>query len=268
MAVLSNINSFFNSNSLMSKITFLIIVVFVFLMFIHLGTMVIKSLYKSDGSPILLNGMIDAKNEIVIPQNPSDIRSITIRRSTNESEGIEFTWSVWVYINNLQYLPDKYKNIFYKGSSQDPSTIGTNSPGLYIAPNTNALVVIMNTFTVMNEEINIPNIPLNKWVNVIIRCQNTKLDVFINGTITRSLQLSGVPKQNFGDVMIASNGGFDGYISSLRYFNYALGTLEISNIISEGPNTTIIGDNNVNNKLAKYLSLRWYFYGSGDTYNP
>jgi hypothetical protein len=54
----------------------------------------------------------------------------------------------------------------------------------------------MNTFNVINEEITIPDVPLNKWVNVIIRCQNTTLDVYINGTITRSVELTGVPKQN------------------------------------------------------------------------
>jgi hypothetical protein len=55
----------------------------------------------------------------------------------------------------------------------------------------------MNTFSVINEQIVIPDLPLNKWVNVIIRCENTTLDVYINGTITRSHMLHGVPKQNY-----------------------------------------------------------------------
>jgi hypothetical protein len=104
-------------------------------------------------------------------------------------------------------------------------------------------------------------------VNVIIRCENNKLDVFINGTITRSMELNGVPKQNYGDVYIAANGGFSGYISNLWYYNYALGTLEISNLVKQGPNTTL-AYSMVNDKLSKYLSLRWYFYGSGNGYNP
>ena len=51
-----------------------------------------------------------------------------------------------------------------------------NAPGLYIAPNTKTLVVMMNTFHVINEKTVIPDIPLNKWVNVI-RCQKTIVDV-------------------------------------------------------------------------------------------
>jgi hypothetical protein len=143
-----------------------------------------------------------------------------------------------------------------------------NAPGLYIAPNTNSLVVVMNTFNVINEEIVIPDIPINKWVNVIIRCENTTLDVYINGTIARSINLVGVPKQNYGDVYVAMNGGFDGYISNLWYYNYSLGTAAIQKIINGGPNTKMIGGNGLADTTYNYLSLRWFFYGAGDGYNP
>ena len=126
----------------------------------------------------------------------------------------------------------------------------------------------MNTFNVINEEIVIPDIPLNKWLNVIIRCQGNTLDIYTNGTISRSLNLTGVPKQNYGDVYVAMNGGFDGYISNLWYYNYALGTAAIQKIASDGPNTKMIGNSGLYDKMFNYLSLRWFFYGSGDQYNP
>ena len=127
---------------------------------------------------------------------------------------------------------------------------------------------MMNTFNVINEEILIPDIPLNKWVNVIIRCQNTTLDVYINGTIARSINLIGVPKQNYGDVYVAMNGGFNGNISNLWYYNYALGTSKIQDIASDGPNTRMIGTSGMSDNAFDYLSLRWFFYGAGDSYNP
>jgi hypothetical protein len=181
---------------------------------------------------------------------------------------------VWIYIDNFQYQEGKYKHIFHKGNSDLESNglnFPNNAPGLYIAPNTNALIVMMNTYNVINEEVVIPDIPMNKWVNVIIRCQNTTLDVYINGTITRSVQLMGVPKQNYGDVYVAANGGFNGNISNLWYYNYALGTSEISNLVTNGPNTKMTSVSSSANDLSKdtdYLSLRWYFYGSKDAYNP
>jgi hypothetical protein len=145
-----------------------------------------------------------------------------------------------------------------------------NAPGLYIAPNSNTLVVMMNTFNVINEEIEIPDIPLNKWVNVIIRCQNTTLDVYVNGTIARSINLVGIPKQNYGNVYVGMNGGFNGYISNLWYHNYALGTAEIQKISEYGPNTKMIGSgsSSMESNMFDYLSLRWFFYGSGDMFNP
>ena len=64
------------------------------------------------------------------------------------------------------------------------------------------------------------------------------------------------------------NGGFDGNVSNLWYYNYALGTAAIQKIVSDGPNTNMIGNNGMNDKSRNYLSLRWFFYGSGDMYNP
>jgi hypothetical protein len=64
------------------------------------------------------------------------------------------------------------------------------------------------------------------------------------------------------------NGGFDGNISNLWYYNYALGTTEIQNIARGGPNTKTITSGGMNLKNPNYLSLRWFFYGAGDMFNP
>lgn len=262
---------FLQSNSLVAKFAFLLLVIFGFMILLRVGISIVTWLFNPSDSPHLIDGMVDAKQLIVIPQDPNSSGYVTIHRSDNATDGIEFTWSVWIYIDNLQYLEGQYKHIFYKGNSNLESNglnFPNNAPGLYIAPNTNALVVMMNTYNVINEETVIPDIPLNKWVNVIIRCQNTTLDVYINGTITRSVQLTGVPKQNYGDVYIAMNGGFDGNISDLWYYSYALGTSEIQSISKNGPNTKMVNSGGMDIKNPNYLSLRWFFAGAGDMFNP
>jgi hypothetical protein len=262
---------FLESNSLVAKFAFLILVIFAFIILLRVGISVLSYLLQPSQSPHLMNGMVDATQMIVYPQDPSNNGAVTIYRSNNATDGLEFTWSTWIFINNLQTNAGIYKHVFSKGNSdltENGMIQPNNAPGLYIAPNTNALVVVMNTFNVINEEIVIPDIPINKWINVIIRCQNTTLDVYINGTITRSVNLIGVPKQNYGDVYVAMNGGFDGYISNLWYYNYALGTAAIQNIVNKGPNTKMIGSNGLSSNVFNYLSLRWFFYGSGDSYNP
>ena len=268
---------FFESNSLVAKIAFLLLVLFVFSILLRLGIGLIGYFLGTDDSPKLIDGMVDAKIQIIIPQDPVDSSSVTIYRSSNASEGIEFTWSCWIFIDDITYESGKYRCIFYKGNdySSNPDTTDSqglnfpnNAPGLYLAPNTNDLVIFMNTFKVINEQVTVSDIPINKWVNVIIRCQNTTLDIYINGTIAKSLQLHGVPKQNYGSVFVAPNKGFSGYISNLWYYSHALGTSEINRLVNKGPNTTMSGTDNINMKNPNYLSLRWFFYGGSDAYNP
>jgi hypothetical protein len=262
---------FLESNSLVAKFAFLLLVIIGFVILLRAGISLIGWFLQPNPSPHLMDGMVDATQMIVYPQDPSNNGAVTIYRSVNATDGLEFTWSVWIFIDNLQTNAGIFKHVFSKGNANvQPSGLiePNNAPGVYIAPNTNDLVILMNTFNVINEEITIPDIPLNKWFNVIIRCQSTLLDVYVNGTISRSLTLHGVPKQNYGDVFVGMNGGFAGNVSNLWYYNYALGTAAIQRIVANGPNTKMIGNNGMNDKSRNYLSLRWFFYGANDSFNP
>jgi hypothetical protein len=212
------------------------------------------------GKTILIDGMRSAKELIVFPQNPSSSGSKPVFRSVNKNDGIEFTWSVWIFIDNLTYNSGKHKCIFYKGNdniSNNGINEPNNAPGLYIAPDKNDLIILMNTFNVINEKITIPDIPMNKWVNLIIRCEGRKFDTYVNGTIARSMTLQGVPKQNYGSVYVGADGGFDGYISRLAYYNYALNINDIQALLSKGPNLSM-DMLNLKSKDMSYLSFRWY----------
>ena len=63
------------------------------------------------------------------------------------------------------------------------------------------------------------------------------------------------------------NGGFSGYTSELRYFDSAIGTNHIQSIVDSGPNMKMNG-NDMSQSKPQYLSSRWYFSGTADTYNP
>lgn len=263
-------DSFLESNSLVSKFAFLLLAILGFVILLRIGISVLTFFLQPSNSPQLINGMVNGNQQLTFIQDPSVNGAVTIYRSNNAQDGIEFTWSIWLLIESISTNSNLYQHIFSKGNSNlqsDGLIFPNNAPGLYLTPNKNELVVIMNTYDVINEEITISDIPINKWLNVIIRCQNNTLDVYINGTIARSINLVGVPKQNYGDVYVALNGGFDGNISNLWYYNYALGTTAIQKIASTGPNTTLVNSNSSSNS-SDYLSLKWFFAGSGDTYNP
>ena len=258
---------FLESNSIVAKFGFLLLVLIMFVVSLRVGTAVLATAYAPKSNPILIKGMINAKQFMKIPQDPSINGAIPIMRSQNENAGLVFTWSVWINIEDLQYRKGEYKHIFHKGNDDINLTktpIGmnypNNAPGLYIAPTTNDLIVVMNTFEKINEEVLIKDIPLNKWINVIIRVdEQHRLDVYINGRLIRRHILEGVPRQNYDDVYVSMNGGFSGYTSNLRYFNTAIGPAEIQSIVNSGPSLAMIGNNvDATKSNSQFLSLRWY----------
>jgi hypothetical protein len=272
--VVNGTKEFLESNSLVAKVAFLLLVLIVFIIAIRFSIQLLTWLFSYSKSPYLINGMVNGKNMMVIPQDPNSNGSIPLVRSDNQEKGIEFTYSVWLFIDDLVYQQGQFRHIFHKGNdninyTQQPIGMNqpNNAPGLYIAPNTNALVVVMNTFNDIEERVTIDDIPINKWVCVQLRVENHNLDTYINGKLTKRLIMKGVPKQNYGDVFVAMNGGFSGYISELRYFNYGLGTGEIQSIVDNGPNLNMV-DQDMTESMPRYLSLRWFFMGNKDGYNP
>jgi len=263
--------SFLDSNSYVAKAAFLILVVIVFVYVLRLSIGLVAWFFSPNSSPYLVNGLIDGNvGNLIIPQNPSESNAVPVIRSVNDDVGIGATWSVWLFIkqNNLP-APQKFRHVFNKGSAtpnQDGSGVmfPNNGPGLYLnyddsTTNSMSLKVVMSTFDDPNTSVVVGNIPVNKWVNVIIRVENTVLDVFINGDLAQRLPLKAVPFQNYGDVNVAINGGFNGNLSSLRYFNTALGTRAIQNIVSDGPNLNVLGSSGGAPSTMDYLSMRWFF---------
>ena len=264
---LQGTREFLQSNSMVAKLAFLILVVFIFIILLRIGSSILGNIFSYSSDPMLLNGTMNANQLVVVAQDPNTSGAIPILRSKNQRDGLEFTWSVWVWVDEPPLSNDptasgnQYRHVFSKGSDHaDQQGIMTpnNAPGLYIGPNYRELIFIMSTFDNPKEEVIIGDIPIRKWVNVIIRCEQHKLDIFINGMMTRSHILKGVPKQNYDNVYVGLNGGFSGQVSSLQYFAYALGTNKIQSIVDAGPNLTIL-DSDLTKTKPYYLSFRWFF---------
>ena len=61
------IKEFLQSNSLVAKLAFLLLIIFGFMILLRVGIFIISFLFNPSDSPHLLDGMIDAKQMIVIP---------------------------------------------------------------------------------------------------------------------------------------------------------------------------------------------------------
>jgi hypothetical protein len=139
-------NEFLESNSLVAKFAFLLLVLFGFVVLLRVGISTLSYFLRPSTSPRLIDGMVDANQMIIFPQDPSSNSAVTIYRSVNATDGLEFTWSTWIFIDSLETNSGMFKHIFSKGNSnigKNGMIEPNNAPGLYIAPNTNSLVVII-----------------------------------------------------------------------------------------------------------------------------
>ena len=256
--------SFMDSNTLVAKFSFIIFIVIVFIILFRIGLALILYFTRPSTSPYIVKGLLRGGEKHTISQDPNIDGSVTVLRSNNESKGAEFSWSVWLYITNIEGV--NYKHIFNKGSKDYDTTTGiaktNNAPGLYLGgPNKNALKIKMDSVKGgdVATEIEIDNIPLKKWIHVVIRLQNNILDVYVNGTIADRLILHHTPKQNYDDVYVNNNSGFPGKMSDLRYFSRALNVFEINSILNNGPDLTSSSLSAVSGAgFYGYLSNMWY----------
>ena len=267
--VVSGTSDFLYSNTLVAKVCFFILVLILFVYALRLGSIALGYFNSPEKNPILVNGLKSGKKKLIIHQDPKVTGSKPVMRSVNEREGLEFTWSVWLFIDDLVYKNGQRKHIFNKGSDsnigmkQDFNGVNVNNmafpnnaPGLYLHETKNALIIVMNTFNDVIEEIVVDDIPMNKWILVNMRTRGKYLDTYINGTIVNRHEFRSVPKQNYGDVHVNMYNGFSGFLSNLRYHNYALSGVDIENMVKAGPNLTASDDMKI---FPPYFSLRWFF---------
>lgn len=289
--VMNASNEFLESNGLFAKFAFIILVLIIFLFLFKMGISIIAYFTQVSSSPYIIKGLLEGSSLVEIPQDPTDKDAKPILRSVNQQNGVEFTWSVWLFlqynkpidVNNL-----RFDTIFLKGAPNFSSTTNTNpangpitisgtsnvnGPGLYIGKDqTNGTVSLLFGMDDITSKsggaIAIPNLPLNKWVHVAFRLQNTVLDAYVNGIISNRAHLLNAPKQNFYNIFVAPNGGFQGQLSNLQYFNRALNVFEINNIVMFGPNLSNSKYSNSSKNATgnySYLNTSWYsgWYNSG-----
>ena len=108
---------FLESNNLVAKVSFLLLVIFIFIIILQLGVRLLVYFFDVPSSPYLIDGMIKGTELMSIPQDPSQTGAKPLQRSVDGPDGIEFTWSIWIYIENLPLDPTKYSHIFSKGNS-------------------------------------------------------------------------------------------------------------------------------------------------------
>ena len=269
-------SAFLDTNSMVAKFVFLIVVLIAFFLLMNLGIYFISLFTTVDKSPYIFKGMYATTKKVHIKQDPKLSGSKPIYRSNDENKGIEFTWSSWLKLDSVDGNTD-IKHIYNKGSeplelSGSDNYALKNCPGVYVtsggevldsvfeSDKTLQLKIKIDTIGGGGQPITIKDLPIKRWFHLAIRLQNKVVDIYINGTITTRVPFTEVPDQNYGDTFIGYH-GYDGYVSNLRYFDNALSVFQISNIVMSGPNLSNPEENQeIGN--ANYLSGSWYMNDS------
>lgn len=152
--------------------------------------------------------------------------SFAIKEDLPNDLGLEATYSFWMAVcpDNFMNTNKKWKTVWFRGDQNDISLYKNKSPGVYLEPTSNNLII---TFACENgpdegNAIIIEDIPLSELFCITIVINGRSLEVYKNGLLEKSISLTGNPIMKNTNIMKGLNGGFNGRLYLFRYDSSAL----------------------------------------------
>lgn len=188
-------------------------------------------------------------------ETASTIDATSLATNGSGSASSNFAYSVWFYVNDWNYRYGEPKVIF--GRMGAPSTNGAGSipgvngldpcPAVVLGAVENNISVSIGCYPGLDEEpttpggttvlhtCNIANIPIQKWVNLIVSVYGRTMDLYIDGKLVRTCLLPGVANvNNNANIHVTPAGGFDGWTAKLQYYPNSLNPQQAWNIYTQG----------------------------------
>jgi hypothetical protein len=242
-----------------SKVIFIIIaIVFVIFLIYIIYIAVLSATNDQKNSPVIVNDVIDAN----VSRPPFSLPQVT--------EGMNHTFSTWIYVKDWNYKFGQYKNILWKGNppttaTTNPSPNNYHCPSIWLYPLTNSLKVVTSTSdTAGVESCDIQNIPLMTWVHIVYVLNNRTVDIYLNGKLERSCALRGIPIISNDPVYITAGtpqAGYYGKIGKTQYYTRALLPNEIADVYQKGP----LGS--AQYQVSFFKNGKFLDISSGDSFN-
>ena len=221
------------TDQVQGKIKMILIVFLALLAIFILSNLSLFKSYKN-----VLDSPKDAGSQIVYPADRLPVSTAT------------FSLSIWVYIQDWNSGFGNTKNVmYYVREGGKPTTLELDSyeNNLIIKYDVQAKSGTGNTIT---KNITIPNINIQKWVNITVCFDTNNTDTYINGKLTDT-QIHGEPlfvPSNQGSITLCKdNKGFAGQISNAKYYNKIVSPQEAWDIYKAG-----FSDNLLGNLLNRY----------------
>jgi hypothetical protein len=154
----------------------------------------------------------------------------------NDANSSNFTYAIWFYVNNWNYKYGEPKIVFSRMNADNMPC-----PSVSLDSMTNDLSVNMAVYpnetssTSVVHNCKVTNVPLQKWVCLVLSMYGRSMDVYLDGKLVRTCPLPGVAKAcNNVPVVITPGGGFSGYTSAFQFYNNASNPQDAYNIYRKG----------------------------------
>jgi len=184
----------------------------------------------------------------------------------NYSVSSSYSLSTWIYVNDWNTGLGSPKYICTRTLSDAP-----NNPSLYLDTNTNDLKILFNisgstsnAAVGVQKPITVKNIPIQKWVNIVVCFGDNSVDTYINGklvqttvidsppyhpTLASTPTLTWVPKptavaavSGTNKTALVAGNSYSGYISNSRYYSRFLSPQEVWEIYKGGFSNNMLGN--------------------------
>jgi hypothetical protein len=209
-------------------------------------------------------------------QTMQTINATSLTSSSTTGNTGNFSYSIWFYIDEWNYRYGEEKVVFgrmvsgsnplqpcpsvilgalennlivsltvFPGLDSEPTTTSTPSSTTTSTSTTGTTSTSNNT---MIHRCAVANIPIQKWVNLLVSVYGRSMDIYIDGKLVRTCVLPGVANiDSNAPVYITPNGGFSGWTSTFQYFPNATDPQTAWNIYEAG-----YGSSMLSNLFGKY----------------
>lgn len=183
------------------------------------------------------------------------IKASSLATNGSNVPSSNFAYSIWFYINDWNYRYGEKKVIFGRmgssGNSNNNQISGVNGldpcPAVVLGAIENNVGISLACYPGINQPPTTPggntviktcyvdNVPVQKWVNLILSVNGRTQDIYIDGKLVRTCLLPGVASINSNsDVYVTPSGGFNGWTSKFQYFPTPLNPQQAWNIYLKG----------------------------------
>lgn len=176
-----------------------------------------------------------------------------------------FSYSIWFYVDDWNYRYGEPKIIFGRMMNNDMSkpcpsvTLGAmqndlnvtlslrNQPQPQSPPATSSGQQALTSTAVQPEYQNfscsVANIPIQRWVNLMISVYGRTLDIYIDGKLVRTCVMPGIAVvDSTAPLYITPNNGFSGWTTKLQYWPDANNPQTAWNVYRSGYGGSMMGN--------------------------